>query len=99
LNKAALRRRFNNRIDGPAGMSFAQSTASLGLSSGGPATTFGFDAFRSRPLAPNLAFRRLGANLADNGNGRTFGATADWPTASQARCRSGRSLARARLAC
>jgi secreted protein with Ig-like and vWFA domain/anti-sigma factor RsiW len=67
LNKAAPRRRFNNRIDGPAGMSFAQSAASLAPGSGGPATAFGFDAFGSRSRAPNLAFGDLG--------GRTFGAT------------------------
>ena len=75
LNKAELRRRFNNRIDGPARMSFAQSAASLGSGSGGPATTFGFDAFGSRPPAPNLAFGDLAANLGGNGGGRTFGAT------------------------
>ena len=75
LNKAVPRRRFNNRIDGPAGMSFAQSAASLGLSSGGPATTFGFDTIGSRPPAPNLAFGDLAANLGGNSGGRTFGAT------------------------
>jgi Ca-activated chloride channel family protein len=71
LNKATPRRRFNNRIDGPAGMSFAQSAASLGLRWGGPATTFGFDTFGPRSPAPNLAFGDLAANL----GGRTFGAT------------------------
>ena len=73
LNKAAPRRRFSNRIDGPAGMSFAQSAASLGLNLGGSATTFRFDTYGSRLPKFNWAFGDLAANLGGNGSGRTFG--------------------------